>query len=316
MKEFRKNQEGQFICEECGRLFKNLNGLSQHVTYCLSGPEYYHKYLFENHDEKCKICNKDVKFLSLGYGYFEVCSNVCKRENVKQKLYKNYRIENNFQREDVINKIKETKFRNHGDENYNNTLKNKETKFRNHGDENYNNTAKIKETKINNYGSDYASIIINKGRKVRKLKYKNGWFDGEKLKASTLKKYGVEYNHQNIDVLQKSLKSGFKLKQFRDINLWYQGSYELDFLEKYYDKYPDLEKGPSLKYKFKGMNKIYHPDFYIPSLNLIIEIKNSYLMQADNKKITLKREAAKSKSFNYIIIVDKNYKEFTHKYLH
>ena len=122
------------------------------------------------------------------------------------------------------------------------------------------------------------------------------------------------YVMQCNKIHQKQQKSGFKIKKFKNTDLWYQGSYELDFLEKYFDKYPDIKRGPSIKYSFKGKAKYYFPDFYIPFLNLVVECKNSYLKKRDAAQIKAKEMATKKLSFNYILIVDKQYNNFNHKY--
>ena len=124
------------------------------------------------------------------------------------------------------------------------------------------------------------------------------------------KNYGVEHPLQNKEIHNKQQKSGFKLKQYKDTNLYYRGLYELDLIEKYHDKYPDLQNGPSIKYIFNEKNKIYHSDFYIPSLNLVIEIKNSHLAKRDKEEIELKKQSVIEAGFNYIMIVDKNYSKF------
>lgn len=105
-------------------------------------------------------------------------------------------------------------------------------------------------------------------------------------------------------------KKIFLCEYIKNTNIWYQGSYELDFLEKYYDKYPDIQKGPSIKYEFNNKIKIYHPDFYIPSLNLIIEIKSSFWYKVHNLSIIEKEKATVANGFNYIIIINKDYSIF------
>lgn len=96
------------------------------------------------------------------------------------------------------------------------------------------------------------------------------------------------------------------MKKFRDTDLWYQGTYELDFLNKYYDKFSDLQRGPSIHYLYEGKNKVYHPDFYIPSLNLVVEIKSSWILNKD-VEIDEKKKATIARGFRYILILDKNY---------
>ena len=137
-------------------------------------------------------------------------------------------------------------------------------------------------------------------------------FQREKFKKKynkiCLEKYGVENASQNIDIYNKGLKTRRLIHKYKDTNLTYQGSYELDFLEKNYIKFPDIKRGPSIKYKVNGRNKVYHPDFYIPSQNLIIEIKSSYILTLD-ENFEAKKEATISSGFNYLMILDKNYSE-------
>jgi len=59
------------------------------------------------------------------------------------------------------------------------------------------------------------------------------------------------------------------------------------------------------------MNKkhIYHPDFYLPEYDLVVEIKSTYWYNVHKGKCLLKEEYTK-KEHNYILILDKNYLEF------
>lgn len=99
----------------------------------------------------------------------------------------------------------------------------------------------------------------------------------------------------------------------------YTGTYELSFL-KFLDEVlefnPEDVIGPSphtYYYIYEGQKHFYIPDFFIPSLNLEIEIKegtnNHPKIQAvDKVKERLKDEVMKSNSnsFNYIKIIEKN----------
>jgi len=129
------------------------------------------------------------------------------------------------------------------------------------------------------------------------------------IKKTCLQLYGCEHNHQNINVFEKSFKTGIKIKPFKDTNIWYQGSYELDFLEKYYTKFPDITRGPSIKYQVNEKMKVYFPDFFIPSLNLIIECKSDYYYHLHKEMNDEKKKATISNGFKYLMILDKNYTE-------
>lgn len=133
----------------------------------------------------------------------------------------------------------------------------------------------------------------------------------DKMKETYNKRYGVDYNHQYINIMKKSLQTGFKIKQFRNTDIWFQGSYELDFLEKFYDKYSDIQQGPSINYLFKNKKCVYHPDFFIPSLNLIVEIKSTYYNNMHKEIVDTKKKATISNGFNYCMILDKKYNDLS-----
>lgn len=109
---------------------------------------------------------------------------------------------------------------------------------------------------------------------------------------------------------------------FKDgMTISYVGSYELDFLNhctndlkmasinimpvpsELYVKYWDPDD---------KVERFYIQDFYMPEYDLVIEIKDSSKYPLDSKtKVLLKEDAVlKLKKFNYIKIVDKDYKDF------
>lgn len=113
---------------------------------------------------------------------------------------------------------------------------------------------------------------------------------------------------------------------FRDgkTKINYVGSYELDFLT-FYDKIfngdpLDLIECPfTFEYIMDKEKHFYIPDFYIPTLNLIIEIKdgkesnqtNQAIIDSSQVKEVLKDKAIEdSGKFNYIKIRDKIYDDF------
>ena len=118
---------------------------------------------------------------------------------------------------------------------------------------------KIKETYMKNYGVDH-NMKIQKCLDHRVETYQ--------------KNYGCDNPTQDHEILKKSFTTGNKIKIYKDTNLYYQGSYELDFLERYFNLMK-IERGFSIKYNMRGSKKVYHPDFYLPDLNMIIEIKSS-----------------------------------------
>lgn len=106
----------------------------------------------------------------------------------------------------------------------------------------------------------------------------------------------------------------------------YTGSYELSFLE-FLDLVMDFDSSDIIApsphtyyYEYEGKKHFYIPDFFIPSLNLEIEIKDGgdnennhpKIQAVDKVKEQLKDEVMKSnnKNFNYLKIVNKDNKKF------
>jgi hypothetical protein len=308
MKQFRKNQEAHFICEECGRVCKDKTALVNHNrnTHKISRDEYFDKWIKEEGDDICVICGNKTKLIRTDIGYKTTCSIKCQNiyatNQTKKANIEKYGVENPYQRKDIIEKCKKTKLKKYGNEKYQNREQINKTNLERYGSNNLWKTThvqnKIKETNLKLYGVEY-----NWQRKDVK----------HKIKKVCLEKYGVEHPMHNTEIFERQLKKRRLIKKFRDADLLYQGSYELDFLEKFYDKI-DIENGPSVPYLFEGKNKVYHSDFYVPSLNLVVEIKSDYILTLD-EAIEEKKKAVISNSFNYILILNKDYLEFEKLYL-
>jgi len=128
-----------------------------------------------------------------------------------------------------------------------------------------------------------------------------------KYEQTCIKRYGVKNISQSENYKNKN---AFKVGKFKDTNIYYQGSYELDFLNKYFDKFPDIQRGPRIKYLYENKEHFYFSDFYIPSLNLIIECKNKHLYERDCKQIEAKNQYCKINNYNIQLIIEKNYSDF------
>ena len=201
------------------------------------------------------------------------------KTNISQGLSNSTIFKESFN-EDRVTKTKQTNIKKYGVQNVAQCEKIKE---------------KIKDTNIKKYGNASA---LNGSVQIKKKQ--ETWND----------KYGVDNPMQNEEIFFKAQLTGFKAKKFKNTDIYYRGSYELDFLEKYYDYYNDIKNGPPVKYVYKGKSKIYFPDFYIPSLNLIIEIKSSYYYNKYRNICDAKKHACISMNYKYMLIIDKNYKFF------
>ena len=60
-----------YICEECGKLCKNIRGLPQHINCFHNIKNYYDKWLKEEGEEICKVCGNNTDFKNFSSGYFK-----------------------------------------------------------------------------------------------------------------------------------------------------------------------------------------------------------------------------------------------------
>lgn len=161
---------------------------------------------------------------------------------------------------------------------------------------------KIKETKTKKYGVNN-NLNSEEGIKQKKKTWMTNYGVDNPMKSqniidksnNTKDKNGTMFNHCYIPLLE-----------YKNTTLKYQGSYEKDFLDTFSEKIK-IENGPTIKYTYKNKNSRYYSDFFIPSYNLIIEIKSTYTFN-NAKKINLaKQKACLEQGYNFIFIVDKDY---------
>jgi hypothetical protein len=152
---------------------------------------------------------------------------------------------------------------------------------------------KSKETCIEKYGHEFYQSSDD---------YKN------KIIQTCTDKYGCENVMQSKKHFDMQSKSSLKTKKYNNTDLTYQGTYELDFIERYYNKVI-IEKTNPIQYKLNENTHYYHPDFYLPDYNLIIEVKSSYTYEYDLEKNISKKEYSIKSGFNFIFIIDKDYSQ-------
>lgn len=276
----------------------------------------YGKY-YNNREKSKETCLKE-------YGV----DNVSKIDWVKDKKIEttneNYGVDNPFQSEEIKNKIKLTHLKNIGVEHPSQSeeIKKKkiETCLKNLGVEyptqSKNTIDKSREAFLEKYGVDwltksdeYKKMVKDTNNKM----YGVDWYMSsddfkEKSKNTNIDRYGVEYTSQNMEILDKQIKSSYNLNNLFDIK--YQGSYELDFIKTCLELEVKIERGPRIEYEYKNSKKYYFSDFIINDKKTIIEIKSSYTYKLHFDKNQAKKKACIEQGYNFIFIIDKDYSEF------
>jgi len=176
---------------------------------------------------------------------------------------------------------------------------------------------KIKETSMLRYGvSSFSKLeIFKEQHKINMLdKYGVDSFSKTeewllKQKLTSLKKFGTENASQNPKIFSKQQKGRFEIFKFRDTDLFYQGKFELDFLNKYFEIF-EIMNGPVIEYVYDSSNRRYFSDFYLPQFNLIVEVKSTYTYELAKDKNIQKQKSCLSFGYKHLFIIDKNYQEF------
>lgn len=139
----------------------------------------------------------------------------------------------------------------------------------------------------------------------------------EKTKKTCLEKYGYAYATQNEDVQAKIIKNSFKSKNFTMPSgkiIKVQGfepfaiSLLLDSGIAEEDIVSGVQNVPKIMY-YDNSGKIhrYFCDIFIPSVNLIIEVKSRYTFETKKEINILKHNASiKSGYYHVFFIFDKN----------
>lgn len=84
MKKFRKNKNGFYVCEICGKEYLTFNGFSQHVGKIHNKEDYYNEWINDEGEKNCKICGNKTKFSNkFNIGYKDFCSNKCASKSTR-----------------------------------------------------------------------------------------------------------------------------------------------------------------------------------------------------------------------------------------
>lgn len=133
------------------------------------------------------------------------------------------------------------------------------------------------------------------------------------VRKAMLVKYGVEHGMQNREIFEKMQKSSARLREYklgrRAIRVQGYEPQALDWLLANTSLKPKhLVCGvgsdvPSVKYKLGGMDRTYHPDIYVPHMNLIIEVKSVRTYKMSKARNKAKAAACRAAGFGFRFLV-------------
>lgn len=172
---------------------------------------------------------------------------------------------------------------------------------------------KIKRTNQERYGYDYF-LISPEGQKQRVQTTLDTYgveyalqssVIKKKIKQTNLDRYGVEYPAQNTEVFEKCNK--YKNKQMilpSGRVIQYQGYEKVAIIRLLLDYNEDNIKNqrgevPSIWYTDNEVLRRYYPDIYIPSENLIVEVKSTWTYKKHFDINQLKKKACIEQGYNF-----------------
>lgn len=253
-------------CLICNRECKNYISLSKHLPiHKITSEQYYRQYI--NDDNKCKICGKPTRFVSISYGYKDTCCSKCAvaygSDKRKETCLKRYGTENPAKNKEIRQKIS-------------NTVKSEECQER------------TKATCRQRYGSDYVNqsdIIKNsfkhvtnskKGHATRNIeseqfekenncihigkliqRYGQGWLS-IKNTLHILKHKGYTYIDNN-DIIHIQNYKNYQSKPEEDL---------YNFIKSIYND--------KIIRHSRSIIKPYELDIYLPNINLAIEYNSTW----------------------------------------
>ncbi len=281
----------------------------------------------------CKQCNNSTyKRFDYLYKTSRALCKPCITKNSlpKQKLtmLQKYGVEHPTQSKDILEVTKQRNIEKYGVDNPSKTQivkdKQKQTCLHRYGVEymihNPSSREKMIQTNIEKYGTDNPAKNSNVQLKMKETNLKKYGVDNPaknidiqiKMRETTKQKYGVEYPLQNTEISSKLMeKNRYKIKIFKfpsGKTIKCQGYEHFciknliddDILET--DIITERKYVPEIWYNDIDNNKHrYFPDIFIPSKNLIIEVKSNWTYKIDENKINLCKKSISELGYNYEI---------------
>ena len=281
------------------------------------------RYGYENCMSNEQIRKKQKTSMIEKYGDHPMKSIVI-REKCKNTFIRNYGVDHPMKSIEIKEKLQKTNLERYG---FKSVFENKLIQSKimttiikkygcNYVSQNTEIKKKIQKTNLERYGFYFATRNTEIMKKIQKTNLERYGFKcslenaNVKLKIiqTNMKRYGVHNPMQNPSILEKQFKSAYsrKLYKFPSGRIRFLQGYEPfcadDLLHKENIQEHDIVCGavsvPIIDYQFKGKQHRYFPDFFIPSKNLIIEVKSTWTIQLTPEKNKAKFEACQLAGYN------------------
>jgi hypothetical protein len=257
-----------YVCKIDGTEYKTARGLANRLrVYDITSKAYYDKYLKKDLEGVCLYCKvNQTKFTNLTLGYKTYCSSKCCCQSEEHRLAVSNRFVNN---PNVLES-----FRQKSKESYNSESAKQRIQ-------------KALKTKEEKYGSEYFSNVV-----------KDVW-----SKRSIAEKLAIAEK----SMLTKSKRNWYKPYQWNDKTYPVQGyePFVLDFLTEngFTDFVIGAKNVPKFRYQINEKEQTYYPDIFLPSLNLIVEVKSKFTFDEHSQRNEIKKESVLKAGYNFTFVI-------------
>lgn len=272
------------------------------VNYrCICNTEHTSTWKLFKNGSRCPECTKILiqETCMRIYGETNVSKSSEVKEKIKKTIKEKYGVEHFMQLEEYVNKAKKTNEKNHGGVHnltlpetreksvkaYVNLYGNKFGHVKEHQNQ-------AKQATIEKYGK-FPFLISDEGKRRMWIKCGSEYFAGTRtFKEKMMELYGEEHPMKVPEIFAKAQLSSYSLKNFTFPSgkvIQIQGYEHFAIRDLLFggideeDIVTGAENVPHIEYTFQTTRK-YYPDIYIPSRNLLIEIKSLYTFEHEYDK--------------------------------
>lgn len=336
----KNNAPGGAVFKNIKRVFPQICEEIEATQQGRCWTEKLYRYTHPGCVDRCKGCSVNLKYRDWQFGFRTYCGTKCKSNDpdwynsVKETYIKRFGVDHPFKDEKVKLKRLETFQSNYGTDNPAKSVvvqnKMKTTTLERYGVENVGQSnspfrSQIDTTRTktlqDRYGVTSAFSIpgvIDQRRDTWISKYGESHphkcaHVRDKYTETVQSKWGVDHPMQDAAILDKCVKSAKKSKQYvfpsgKKIIVQGHEPQALDVLLSEgvsEDQIINLRTEMPKLWYLNDNNKEsrYYPDFYIPSMNLLVEVKSEYTAQIRPDLIEKKKQAVLDAGYKYRLMI-------------
>ncbi len=297
-------------CTLCERVFKSIRSLIRHANHShgLDSKDYYDQFLKDPLEGSCLVCNGATEYRSASTGYLKYCSVLCSHAcpSYREKVASSKR--GTKQSEDHVRKrIQST-------DQLSKENTRKSTLLRNFGVDNPGQIPHVKKALSLAHKGSVKLRSHDHQRRIILSRMKNGT-----LRHTVITREKIAKAIQTSEKVAASIEMGLHISHSKNHSrclngklggIHFRSSYELAFLLEMHKSGTEVisaeNKSFRVKYEFQDKEYYYYPDFFIPSMQCLVEIKPKNMLEygANPHKLKAAEQYCSSMNYNFRIYTE------------